>query len=198
MGHHPLSPLRHGALVVAVVLLAGGPVACGVAGPSPDGHAGGTGTEAAGGTKASDASKGERGPTHLLLRLGERRLYLMDDTPGTRAESFPVAIGKDGWETPLGRFQVEEMVVNPDFLKVDDSVIPVRVIKRIPPGPTNPLGERWIGFAHGEGWTVGIHGTPNPELLGQAVSHGCVRMRNADVVRVFDRVKLGTPVVVEP
>ena len=45
---------------------------------------------------------------------------------------------------------------------------------------------------------MGIHGTPNPELLGRAVSHGCVRMRNADVIRIYDRVKLGTPVIVEP
>jgi lipoprotein-anchoring transpeptidase ErfK/SrfK len=62
----------------------------------------------------------------------------------------------------------------------------------------NPLGLRWIGFAHGEGWTLGIHGTPRPELLGQAVSNGCVRMRNADVVRIYEHVELGTRVVVEP
>ena len=102
------------------------------------------------------------------------------------------------WETPTGNFQVEEMVEHPDFLKVDDSVVPIRVIKRIPPGPTNPLGERWIQFAHGEGRTMGFHGTPDPELLGRAVSHGCVRMRNEDVVRVYERVHLGTPVTVEP
>jgi lipoprotein-anchoring transpeptidase ErfK/SrfK len=132
-----------------------------------------------------------------VLHLGERRLYLVDEDRGTPVESFPVAIGRAGWETPVGQYQVEEMVRNPDFLKVDDGVVPLRVIKRIPPGPTNPLGERWIGFAHGEGWTLGIHGTPNPELLGQAVSHGCVRMRNADVIRVYDRVQVGTTVIVE-
>jgi L,D-transpeptidase ErfK/SrfK len=92
---------------------------------------------------------------------------------------------------------VEEMVENPDFLKIGDGV-PSRVLKRIPPGPTNPLGERWIGFAHGDGWTVGIHGTPNPELLGRAVSGGCIRMRNADVLRVYDRVQRGTTVIVVP
>ena len=86
------------------------------------------------------------------------------------------------------------MVEHPDYLKFASGVI----VKRIPPGPANPLGERWIGFAHGEGWTIGIHGTPNPELLGRAVSHGCVRMRNADVVGIYERVRIGTPVVVEP
>jgi lipoprotein-anchoring transpeptidase ErfK/SrfK len=55
-----------------------------------------------------------------------------------------------------------------------------------------------MGIAHGEGWTVGIHGTPKPQLLGQAVSGGCIRMRNADVIYVFERVRIGTPVIVEP
>ncbi len=64
--------------------------------------------------------------------------------------------------------------------------------------PANPLGERWIGFIRGDGWTIGIHGTPQPELLGRAVSKGCIRMRNDDVIRLYDRVRIGTPVVVEP
>jgi len=176
---------------MAVAVLAGsGPIACGVAGPAPDRHG-----DAAGSTVKTPPPDNE---THLLLRLGERRLYLIDGNPGTPVESFPIAIGKEGFETPPGRYQVEEMVEHPDFFKVAWNEVPVRVIGWIPPGPTNPLGERWIGFAHGEGGTFGIHGTPNPELLGRAVSHGCIRMRNADVVRVYERVHLGTPVVVEP
>ena len=213
MGQHPLSSFRHGPALVAIALLAAsGPSACGVAGLSPDHHREEPGIRAPGadpgsaprlrGGAARDAGKTspkDRRLTHLVLRLGERRLYLTDDDPGTPVESFPIAVGREGWETetPIGRFQVEEMVENPDFLKID-SAVPLRVIKRIPPGPTNPLGERWIGFAHGDGWTVGIHGTPNPELLGRAVSHGCIRMRNADVIRVYDRVQLGTAVIVEP
>jgi len=134
---------------------------------------------------------------YLLLRLGERRLYLMDDDPRTPVESFAIAVGRDGLETPTGRFQVEELVVDPEFVVIDREDR-TRVARRIPPGPDNPLGARWIGFAHGDGWTVGIHGTPRPELLGRAVSRGCVRMRNADVIRLYDRVRLGTAVVVEP
>ena len=206
MGPHPSSPFRHGATLLAIALLAGmGSGGCGVAGPSPDHPREESGSRAPGADShgevaraAGNATSKDPGLAHLVLRLGERRLYLTDDDPGTPVEWFPIAIGREGWETPVGRFQVEEMVEHPDFLKVDDSVVPVRVIKRIPPGPTNPLGERWIAFAHGEGWTVGIHGTPNPELLGRAVSHGCIRMRNADVIRVYERVQLGTPVIVEP
>jgi L,D-transpeptidase ErfK/SrfK len=178
-------------LLAALVL-----TACGTTGPSPGRQADpGSGPPQRG--DAAPSPKDDRLLTHLVLRLGERRLYLVDGAPGTPIESFPIAIGREGWETPVGRFEVEEMVENPDFAKLDGSV-PPRVIKWFPPGPTNPLGKRWIGFAHGEGWTLGIHGTPNPELLGRAVSHGCIRMRNADVVRVYDRVQLGTPVIVEP
>jgi lipoprotein-anchoring transpeptidase ErfK/SrfK len=193
MRRPPPPLLRHPAIVPALALLAG--LVLGgcqpPAGPKPDPHG-----QAAG--DSGKASSAEHKPTHLVLRLGERRLYLVDDDNSSPPESFPVAIGKEGWETPPGQYHVEEMVVHPDFLKYDNSVTPARPIKRIPPGPLNPLGERWIGFAHGEGWTLGFHGTPNPELLGQAVSHGCVRMRNADVVKVYERVQVGTPVLVEP
>jgi lipoprotein-anchoring transpeptidase ErfK/SrfK len=150
---------------------------------------------------AAAAAAQDSGPTpeprlrpYLVLRLGERRLYLVDDAPDTPDESFPIAVGREGSETPVGRFRVEEMVENPDFLKVASGV----VVDRIPPGPNNPLGQRWIGFVRGDGWTIGIHGTPHPELLGRAVSRGCVRMRNEDVVGVYDRVQIGTPILVEP
>ena len=207
MRQRPPPMFRRGAAFVAIAFLAGsGPSACGVAGPSPDHHRDDPGSRAPGAASGSEPGPrgqdvGKTGPqdrklTQLVLRLGERRLYLIDGDPGTPAESFPIAIGKEGWETPVGQYQVEEMVVNPEFNKVDWAV-PTRVLKVIAPGPTNPLGQRWIGFAHGDGWTVGIHGTPNPELLGRAVSHGCIRMRNADVIRVYDRVELGTPVIVE-
>ena len=138
-------------------------------------------------------------PVSLVIRLKERRLDLMEAHATIPVESFPIAVGRSGHETPTGRFQVEEMVEHPDFYKFDPQD-PSRVVGRIPPGPANPLGERWIGFAHGEGWawTVGIHGTPHPELLGRAVSGGCIRMRNADVIKIYDRVRLGTTVVVQP
>jgi lipoprotein-anchoring transpeptidase ErfK/SrfK len=142
----------------------------------------------------ADSAPESRPRTRLVIRVSERRLYLVDDAPETPNESFPIAVGREGLETPVGEFQVEEMVQNPDFEKVASGV----VVDRIPPGASNPLGVRWIGFAHGPGWAIGIHGTPTPDLLGRAVSSGCVRMRNADVIRVYERVQLGTPVHVEP
>jgi lipoprotein-anchoring transpeptidase ErfK/SrfK len=135
---------------------------------------------------------------YLLLRLSERRLYVKDDDVPEPAEGFPVAIGRPKYPTPTGRFQVNEMIENPDFLAFDFENPSGRDKGRVPPGANNPLGLRWIGFAYAHGWQVGFHGTAKTSVLGQAVSHGCVRMSNPDVVKVYDRIKLGTPVIVEP
>ena len=135
--------------------------------------------------------------TYLLLKLGERRLYVVENDVKP-AQGYPVAIGQPKWPTPTGRFQVNEMVENPDFLAFDfNNPSNPKNKGRVPPGPNNPLGLRWIGFANAHGWQVGFHGTAKTSVLGQAVSHGCVRMANPDVVEVFKKVKLGTPVVVE-
>ena len=171
------------------VLVAWGPIACGPAGQKP-----GPATQA---RQTDQQAPDDSQSTYVVLRLSERRLYLMDGGSRMSVESFPIAIGRRGHDTPTGRFHVEEMVQHPDYDKIDPDDRS-RVLKRIPPGPENPLGERWMTFVHGDGWTVGIHGTPQPELLGQAVSGGCIRMRNADVIRVYDRVHLGTTVIVEP
>jgi L,D-transpeptidase ErfK/SrfK len=141
-------------------------------------------------------------PVELVLRLGERRLYVVpvqhDGDPRHAIASFRVAVGREEYATPTGRFKVKEKLVDPSF-QVFDWNDPSLVTKTVQPGAANPLGQRWIGFATSEyGWQIGFHGTPNPELLGQAVSHGCVRMRNRDVVDLYGRVEVGTPVVVEP
>jgi lipoprotein-anchoring transpeptidase ErfK/SrfK len=135
---------------------------------------------------------------YLVLKLGERRVYVKDDDPSTPDESYLVAIGQKRWETPTGTFRINEMVKDPDWVKFDFNN-PTKVSGRIPPGPNNPMGLRWISFTSSKhGWEVGFHGTAKTSVLGQAVSHGCVRMANEDVVKLFDKVKLGTTVIVEP
>lgn len=126
--------------------------------------------------------------TRLVIRLRQRRVYLYREN---RVQtSYPIAIGKTGWETPTGSFEVMQMIQNPAWEHPWTG-------KVIPPGPNNPLGTRWIAF-----WTdgknlIGFHGTPNEGLIGQAVSHGCIRMRNQDVVALYEQVAVGTPVIVE-
>ncbi len=123
----------------------------------------------------------------LVLNLKEKHVYVYKgDKVLTK---YPVAIGKKGWETPIGEWQVMEKVVNPGWTSFKDGSV-------IKPGKDNPLGERWIGF-----WTdgkdvIGFHGTPNVKSIGTAASHGCVRMLNKDVKALFPLVKVGTTVKV--
>jgi L,D-transpeptidase ErfK/SrfK len=128
---------------------------------------------------------------NLLLVLKQRKLYVYKSN--ILQASYPVAIGKHGWETPTGKFIVISMVENPVWENPFDSSKEV-----IPPGLQNPLGERWIGF-----WTdgkdeIGFHGTYKRDSVGKAVSHGCVRMYNEDVKKLYNFVKIGTPVIVIP
>ena len=127
--------------------------------------------------------------SRLILRLSERRLYTYADD--RLVAVYPVAIGRDGWQTPTGEFTIFQRQPYPVWEHPLTGEL-------VPPGPDNPLGTRWLGF-----WTdgvnaIGFHGTPDEDLIGQAVSHGCVRMRNADIAELFDRVEVGTPVIVLP
>jgi L,D-transpeptidase ErfK/SrfK len=125
----------------------------------------------------------------LVIKLKERRVYLYKDNQ--LKTSYPVAIGKPGWETPVGTYTVFTMEVNPTFKSFKTGNI-------IPPGPDNPLGPRWIGFWTDGKTQLGFHGTNEPELIGEAVSHGCVRMHNEDVQALYEQVSVGMTVVVEP
>ncbi|UBF26106.1 L,D-transpeptidase [Kovacikia minuta CCNUW1] len=123
----------------------------------------------------------------LIVDLSDRRVYLYQGKQ--RLVSYPLAVGKDGWETPTGNFKVIEMQKNPEWLHPITKEV-------IAAGPDNPLGKRWIGFLI-EGQThIGFHGTNEERLIGQAVSHGCLRMRNRDVIALYEKIKMGTLVTV--
>jgi lipoprotein-anchoring transpeptidase ErfK/SrfK len=123
----------------------------------------------------------------LVLNLKQRRVYVYQ---GQKIiASYPVAIGRRGWETPTGQFTVIQMVQYPVWEHPFTGQL-------VPSGKNNPLGARWIGF-----WTdgqnfIGFHGTPQENLIGRAVSHGCVRMRDRDIKALFEKVKIGTSVTV--
>jgi lipoprotein-anchoring transpeptidase ErfK/SrfK len=127
--------------------------------------------------------------THLVLKLSDRRVYIYQNR--TLKVSYPVAIGKAGWETPTGNYKVMDKQPNPVWEHPWTGEV-------ILEGPKNPLGARWIAFWTDGKNSIGFHGTPAEQLVGQAVSHGCVRMRNQDIVALYDQVKLGTPVTVKP
>ena len=127
--------------------------------------------------------------TKVIVDLSDRRVYVY--RANQVIASYPTGIGKTGWETPTGTFQVNQKVVNPSWRHpITDKVFP--------PGPDSPLGLRWIGFWSDGRNYIGFHGTPkrNYDVVGTAVSHGCLRMRNVDVLMLYKQVSKGTPVEV--
>ena len=124
----------------------------------------------------------------LLLKLSERKVYVYR---GESVEAvYPVAVGRTGWETPTGEFSVLHQVVDPGWTNPLTG-------EEMPPGPDNPLGDRWIMFWTDDVNAIGFHGTPNRESVGTAASHGCIRMYNEDVRELYEIVSVGTPVIVE-
>jgi L,D-transpeptidase ErfK/SrfK len=156
---------------------------------------------------ADPADSADREALQRELVLDRRRRELVVIDKGMPLRRFPVAVGMPGWETPVGRFAVMEMRTDPVWEH------PVSG-HRIQPGPDNPLGSRWIGFHRDcqgrsgfngkehlvvQGCVVaGFHGTPNRASIGQAASHGCVRLYDEHVRDLFTLVRVGTPVTVLP
>lgn len=125
----------------------------------------------------------------LLVDLSDRQVYLYRQS--RLQVSYPLAIGQAGWETPTGSFQIQMMEPDPEWVHPITGEV-------VPAGAGNPLGKRWIGFWTDGQMEIGFHGTDQEDLIGEAVSHGCLRMRNADVVTLYQQVSVGTPVIVQP
>ena len=100
----------------------------------------------------------------------------------------PVATGKTWEKTPVGFFKIVNKIKNRPYYT-----------GHIAGGdPRNPLGKRWLGLNAGgtNGDTYGIHGNNNESSIGKYVSHGCVRMHNKDVEKLYEKVEVETPVVI--
>jgi lipoprotein-anchoring transpeptidase ErfK/SrfK len=125
--------------------------------------------------------------TQLIVDLSDRRVYVSryDEV----IASYPIAIGKKGWETPTGNFKIIHKEHDPIWKHPITGAV-------FEGGSDSPLGDRWIGFWSDGRNQIGFHGTPNVDLVGAAVSHGCLRMRNSDVRMLYSQVNLGTQVLV--
>ncbi|MDP3722342.1 MAG: L,D-transpeptidase family protein [Candidatus Omnitrophota bacterium] len=99
-------------------------------------------------------------------------------------KNYSVATGKDN-STPVGTFKIINKLANPVWYK-ENAVVP-------PDSPENILGARWMGI---DKPGYGIHGSVDPDAMGQQVTAGCVRMANQDVEELFDIVPLGTEVTI--
>jgi lipoprotein-anchoring transpeptidase ErfK/SrfK len=127
----------------------------------------------------------------VVISTSERRLYLV--LPGQRALKYGIGVGREGFEW-AGAQTITRKQEWPDWRP------PAQMLQRRPDlprymegGPENPLGARamYLGSS-----LYRIHGSNEPDTIGTAVSSGCIRMLNDDVVDLYDRVKVGTRVVV--
>jgi lipoprotein-anchoring transpeptidase ErfK/SrfK len=118
----------------------------------------------------------------IVISIPDRKLALLEG--GEVVKVYTVAVGKASSPSPRGEFKIVNRLVSPTFYH--PGVV-------IPAGPDNPLGTRWIGL-NKKG--LGIHGTNEPRSIGKAASHGCVRMRRADVEELFALVRAGDTVVI--
>lgn len=107
-------------------------------------------------------------------------------------KTYQVAVGSPGYPTPSGRFAIQNKQIDPVWNVPNSDWAGELAGRSIPPGPQNPLKARWMGIYGG----AGFHGTADIGSIGSAASHGCVRMSIPDVIDLFDRVDVGTPVFV--
>jgi lipoprotein-anchoring transpeptidase ErfK/SrfK len=117
----------------------------------------------------------------IVVSIPDRMLALVEN--GQTVKIYPTAVGANRSPSPSGEFRIMNRVERPTWYG------PKQVIG---PGRANPLGTRWLGLSV-KGY--GIHGTNRPSSIGHNASHGCIRMRNADVEDLFQRVRVGDPVI---
>lgn len=126
----------------------------------------------------------------LVINIPEMRLF--DYTSGQTPEVFSAAIGDPEDQTPVGRWKVGQKRTDPIW-NVPRSIREERpeLPRQVAPGPKNPLGDRWMTLGTS---SYGIHGTNVRWSIGRQATHGCVRLYNDDMRRLFDTTPQGTPV----
>jgi lipoprotein-anchoring transpeptidase ErfK/SrfK len=132
--------------------------------------------QAAAQDKSSIAAAAPRN-RRIIVSIPDRKLALLDD--GRVLRVYTVAVGAQVSPSPRGEFKIISRLSHPTYFH--PGVV-------IPPGKNNPLGTRWIGLDR-RGY--GIHGTNQPQSIGKAASHGCIRMAQADLEQLFDEVQVG-------
>jgi L,D-transpeptidase catalytic domain/Putative peptidoglycan binding domain len=108
------------------------------------------------------------------------------------AHTYRIAVGRTGLETPSGLYDINDKQINPSWHVPKSPWAGDLAGRIIPPGPSDPIKARWLGFWDG----AGIHGTTDVGSLGSAASHGCIRMAIPDVEELYPQVPLHTPIYV--
>jgi len=113
----------------------------------------------------------------VLVSIPDRKLAVLEN--GSVVAGFAISVGADDSPSPTGEFTIVNRVSNPAYYH--EGVV-------IPAGKGNPVGTRWVGLSQ-KGY--GIHGTNAPKSIGQAASHGCIRLRNRDMEKLFGMLRVG-------
>ena len=122
----------------------------------------------------------------IIINLPEFRLYHYRSPREVKV--YPLCIGLTTWQTPRGDFDIVNKVVNPTWYMNTEMANRLHVKKEVvPPGPLNPLGDRWIGTSLKH---IGIHSTNQPMSIGRALSHGCMRLYPDSAKEFFEAVRL--------
>ncbi|MHB8659586.1 MAG: L,D-transpeptidase family protein [Solirubrobacteraceae bacterium] len=110
------------------------------------------------------------------------------------SNTYQIAVGRQGLETPAGLWHIQWMQVNPPWYVPNDAWAGSLAGTTVPPGPADPLKARFMSFDGG----AGIHGIAPSEYgtIGHTASHGCVRMTIPDVIDLYSKVSVGTPVYI--
>ncbi len=116
----------------------------------------------------------------IVVSLQDHKLALVED--GQLRKVYTVAVGKPSTPSPEGTFTIARCVQNPTYHHGDRTVLP---------GPTNPVGTRWMGLSK---TGYGIHGTNEPKSIGKSASHGCIRMARADLEEFYALIAVGDQV----
>ena len=140
----------------------------------------------------TEADLASRYPAYIVVDRGSFRLRFYQHLRLT--STYDIAVGRQGLETPQGLYSVQWKQTNPSWYVPNSAWAGALAGKVIPPGPQDPIKARWMAFAGG----AGIHGIDPSEYssIGHTASHGCVRMRIPDVIALYARTPVGTPVFV--
>jgi L,D-transpeptidase ErfK/SrfK len=130
----------------------------------------------------------------IVINLSEMRLYFFSKKSAGTVHTFPIGIGSEGNETPVGSFTIIEKITKPSW-RVPESIRKERpeLPRVVPPGPDNPLGSHALRLSLG---SVLIHGTNRPYAVGRKASHGCIRMYPEDIPNLYQLVPKGAKVTI--
>ncbi len=133
-----------------------------------------------------------RYPALIVVDRGSFRLHLYEHLK--LAKTYEIAVGMEGLETPAGLYKIQWKQVDPPWYVPKKAWAGALAGTVVPPGPADPLKARFMSFDGG----AGIHGIDPSEYssIGHDASHGCVRMRIPDVIALYSRTPVGTPVYI--